>query len=411
MNNVVVLGGTAAHIALIEALHRRGFYVVLVDYLSNPPAKEYADSHIQESTLDKEAVLRVAKQFNAMLVISSSVDQANVVACYVNEKLGLTTPYSYATAVKIANKAQMKRAMMECHVPTTKYVVLENEDDFTSRIDLLKYPLIVKPVDSCAASGVKKTSNISELKEAVRNAKKISRSGQVIVEEFFEGVEVSSYCFIEGGKAHLLMTSERLSVNDGDGNVLKCYATITPPNISKIAQEKIRTAASLIARFFGIDNSPFHIQALVSGDEIDIIEFAPRVGGGVSYKTIIMNSGFDIIDATINSYLNVPVSVPPITNKFYYAVSIIYANPGVYDKTVIDSSLFDDGFIESIHFHKTKGMMVTGEKASGGRIAAFITKGNNREDIIKKIDFVYKNIDVLDNNGHSILRRDLRITY
>ena len=39
----IVLGGTSAHIALIKNLQRRGYYVILADYLKNPPAKEYAD--------------------------------------------------------------------------------------------------------------------------------------------------------------------------------------------------------------------------------------------------------------------------------------------------------------------------------------------------------------------------------
>ena len=35
---VIVLGGTAPHIELIKQLKSRGYYVILVDYLDNPPA-------------------------------------------------------------------------------------------------------------------------------------------------------------------------------------------------------------------------------------------------------------------------------------------------------------------------------------------------------------------------------------
>ena len=47
----LVLGGTNPHIELIKQLKERGYYVVLVDYLDNPPAKKYADIHEQESFL------------------------------------------------------------------------------------------------------------------------------------------------------------------------------------------------------------------------------------------------------------------------------------------------------------------------------------------------------------------------
>ena len=407
MNKAIVLGGTAAHIARIEELHKRGFYVILVDYLDNPPAKKSADIHIQESTMDFDAVLKIAAENKVGLVISSSVDQANITATFVNEKLGLTNPYSYETACAIADKSVMKKVMMRAGRPTTKYHCFERDESLHGAD--LDFPVIVKPVDSCAASGVKKANNESELSLFFDNARKISRSGKVIVEEYFEGVEVSAYCFISNKKAKIIMISERLSVIDGEKQVLKCYATITPPNISEVAIQKIEDAATEIAKAFNIDNSPFHIQALVNQNDIDIIEFAPRVGGGISFKTIKMNTGFDIIAATVDSYLNIPVQVPLVRAKHFYAVNIVYANPGVFSSLQLDDSLFSNGFIESIYYHKTPGMMVTDEKASGGRIAAFITKGESRKDIIEKTAYVFEHMDVLDEHGRSIIRKDLRI--
>ena len=116
----IVLGGTSAHIALIKNLKQRGFYVILADYLDNPPAKEYADEHVQASTLDEQEILALAKERCADLVISACVDQANITACYVMEQLGKTTPYSYETALAITNKGVMKQKMMEYGVPTSQ---------------------------------------------------------------------------------------------------------------------------------------------------------------------------------------------------------------------------------------------------------------------------------------------------
>lgn len=84
----LVLAGTFPHRELIRNLRARGYYVVLVDYLPEPPAKDCADEHVQESTLDQNVVLRIARERNAKLVISTCVDQANLVACFVSEKMG-----------------------------------------------------------------------------------------------------------------------------------------------------------------------------------------------------------------------------------------------------------------------------------------------------------------------------------
>ena len=112
----IVLGGTVPHAHLISLLKKRGYYTILLDYTPNPPAKEYADEHMPVSTLDVEAVLDVAKSRNARLVISTNVDQANVTCCSVSEKLGLTEPYSYETALNVTDKQRMKRIMWEHNI-------------------------------------------------------------------------------------------------------------------------------------------------------------------------------------------------------------------------------------------------------------------------------------------------------
>ena len=401
----IVLGGTNPHIELIKQLQERGYFVILVDYLENPPAKSFADIHLQESTLDEERVAAIAKEHGVSLVISACVDQANITACYAAEKLGLTKPYSYKTALEITNKGFMKKTMWDKGIPTTKYCYLENGDnlgDFK-----LQYPVMVKPADSCAASGVKKANNSEELKMFLEEAKQVSRTGRTVVEEYFSGVEVSAYCFVQDHKAHIIMISERISVIEGEAQVLKCYATVTPPNISEKAKEKIEKAADDIADAFELNNTPLHVQAIIDGDEISIIEFAPRVGGGISYRTIKESTGFDIISATIDSYLEQPVNVGYNGEQLYYSVNILYAVPGVFDRVEGMEKLVDDGVVEGFHYHKTKGAKVEDNRASAGRIGAALIKGSSRQELLDKIKYVMENIKVYDPDGKDILRRDL----
>ena len=97
-----VLGGTVPHIDLVQKLQKRGYYVVLIDYLANSPAKPYANEHLQISTLDYEAVLNAAIERKPSLIISVAVDKANVMCCRVSEALSLPHPYSSEMARLIA---------------------------------------------------------------------------------------------------------------------------------------------------------------------------------------------------------------------------------------------------------------------------------------------------------------------
>lgn len=405
----LVLGGTSPHIELIKQLKHRGYYVILVDYLPNPPAKVYADVHEQISTLDPLAVLQVAKTYQASLVISACVDQANITACYVAEKLGLPHPYSYELAKNITNKGYMKKIMAENDIPTTRYIFLESGQELES-FDL-SFPVMVKPADNCAASGVKKANNKKDLYEFLNQAKKISRTGRTLVEEYFEGTEVSVYAFVKDKKTEILMISERISVIEGDDQVLKCYATISPPNISTQAIEKIEKAIDKIANAFCLKNTPLHIQFIVNEDKIDVIEFAPRVGGGLSYINILNNTGFDIISATIDSFLGKTVEKNIQHSTRYYSVNLVYGINSVFDHLTGVEELQADGTIDSFHFHKMPGSLLSDDRASRGRIAAILISGKSREEVLKKIKRSFEHINAYDPDGNQIMRKDLFLKY
>ena len=400
----IVLGGTNPHIELIKNLKRRGYYTVLVDYYENPPAKHAADQHIQESTLDLEKVLKIAKDIDAKLVISACVDQANVTACYVAEKLGLPAPYSYETALSISNKGLMKKIMVEKGVPTSKHIYTNNLDEFN--ISGLKFPVVVKPADCCASKGVKRANNMSELEEYFKDAINFSRVKKSIIEEFIEGLEISVYAFIKDKESEIIMISERMSKTNNLGGQL-CYATITPSEITKVAKEKILNIINVLADSFKLCNTPFHIQALIKEENVSIIEFAPRVGGGVSYYTIKENTGFDIINATVDSYLGLSRPVVYSSPKCYYAINLIYANPGVFNYIAGFQDLIKESVIEKIYQYKTKNMNINKDSASNSRVGSFIVRGNNKQEIINKTKLAIDRLEVYDINGRPVMRKDI----
>lgn len=404
----IVLGGTSAHIALIKNLKQRGFYVILADYLDNPPAKEYADEHVQASTLDEQEILALAKERCADLVISACVDQANITACYVMEQLGKTTPYSYETALAITNKGVMKQKMMEYGVPTSQYVYIDEHTDIAS-LEMPPFPVMVKPADCNSASGVKKAENETELRQFLKEAIGYSRNSRAVVEGYVSGDEVSVYAFVQERKAHIIMISQRMSIIEGEQQVLKCYATFAPAPVSETAYSRIEEAATRIAEAFSLDNTPLHVQVLIDGDDIDIIEFAPRVGGGLCYRTIYDNTGFDIIDATVDSYLNVPVNVSADAPRYFYTVNLIYGLPGVYDHVEGQEALIQEGIIEGIFYHKTKGMKVSAERAASARVGAFLIKAETMEQLKEKTQTAIDRLEVYSADGQPMMRKELSI--
>lgn len=404
----IVLGGTVPHVHLIKLLKKRGYYTVLLDFTPNPPAKDYADEHLPVSTLDKDAVLEVARNRKASLVISTNVDQANVTCCYVAEKLGLTEPYSYEIALDVTDKQRMKRIMWENGIPTSRYVQVGSIKDIGA-LDL-KYPLMVKPADSNSANGVKRVYTEEELKKNLPDALRFSRNGKAIIEEFVSGKEISAYGVIVDNKAKVIMHQERVTVYDGDDKVIKCYASLAPSRISKSAEAKAEQILTRIAVAFHLNNTPLFFQGIVSGDDISVIEFAPRVGGGISFQTIMDATSYDIINAAIDSFLNIPINIDdwhPIEEK--YAVNQIYGTNGIYEKTTGVEDLLNEGVVNTLSFYKHQGDTIDSSRASSSRIGVMVVSDKTEKGLRQKISTAFERLDSFDKNGKSIIRKDLNL--
>lgn len=404
----IVLGGIAAHCELIRQLKQRGYYTVLIDYFENPPAGSVADVHVRESTMDKEKVLEIAREYHADLILSGCVDQANITASYVSEQMGLFTPYSYEKAKKITNKVYMKKVMMESGVPTSRYQSVESVQD---ALDIgLRYPVMVKPADSNSSNGVKKAQDVSELKEFVQQALDISRNHKAIVEEYVEGREINAYCYIQNHQAKLLMTAERISVTEGEDKVLKCYATITPARISEQMERDAESIASRISTVFDLDNTLLFFQGIIANGDIYVIEFAPRAGGGTCFKTILHMTGFDVIQTIIDVYTQKQVDLSTWHKSDKVLLSnTFYAKDCIYDHMEGAEELLQENVVQEMLSYKTKGMLIENDCASAGRIGAFLVQKDDMEEALLAVKQVYDRLQVFDAEGREVLRRDLNL--
>jgi biotin carboxylase len=393
----IVLGGTNPHKKLLEKLKNRGFFAVLIDYLPNPPAKLTADLHVQESTLDKDKVLEIAQKLNAQLVIATCVDQANVTACYVAEKLNLPHPYSYEVASEISDKVKMKLRMKKANIPTAAYIQTSSVEGLN--VDSLNFPLVVKPSDSNGSKGVRRVDNNQELNDYLQEALCISRNGMAVVEEFIEGDEIGVDCFIVNGKAHIVTMHKKRKPSIKDGTVIYSIGSISPPNISVAAKNLIVEIADKIAAEFELQNTPLLMQLIVSGDKVNVVEFAPRIGGGLNFRKIKLFADFDILEASIDSYYNQAVEIPKNNIDFLYSENHIYVEAGVFGGIEGIDELVNENTILEFYQNKTQGASIFSGNASKDRVGSFIVRARDINEVKSKIRRVFDTIKIYDIDG------------
>lgn len=399
----VVLGGTTAHGALIKALKGRGYFTVLVDYLDYPPAKTHADLHVQESTLDPDAVVGVARRLKAKLVLSLAVDQANVVACLVGERLGLPVPYSSRTAWLVTDKGLMKDLMRRRNIPTSPFMVVTKERQAEGHA--LRWPLVVKPVDATGSKGVRCVNTQVEMESYLTEALALSRAGRAIVEEFVDGTEVQVDYFVQDGHPHRVMTREKMKADLGSGTVLQSIGSMVPAEMSGAAMAILDAAAKEIASGLGLRSTPLFIQAMVLDDKVQVLEFALRIGGGLSFAMIKRFRGFDIMEAAVDACLGnrVQVSLAPVQGT--RSTCLVYTRPGIFGRVEGIEQLLSSGVIDDFYLFKTPGMRIGTTMASTDRVAAFIVSANSRGGALEKISQALETIKILDEQDRSLLLR------
>ena len=400
----LVLAGGFPQIALIQELKRRQITVLLADYYAEPVAKPYADAFFQVSTLDVAAIGSLAQKEHVDFLITACTDQALLTVAQVSEKLGLPCYVDYQTALNVTNKAYMKKVFADNHISTAKHVVMAQLD--WSVLGDLQYPAIVKPVDCNSSKGVKKVYNHQQLQTAFAEAVAMSRTKTAIIEEFIEGPEITVDVQVENGKAHVLSAAYSDKIADDDKFVI--FRTRYPVHEKPSVLEQIRQTAQQIANSFGLHNSLMLIQMISNGDQVYVLEFSARTGGGVKYDLIRRVSGFDVISAVVDLTLGKipPVKVQPPVAK-YICNTFIYCKPGIYDRLDGFEELKQCGVLDNYYLFKWQGAQMSGVTNSGDRIAGFTVQANTVKEIQQKYDAAISRIRVLDPNGNDIMRHDL----
>lgn len=404
----LVLCGGVPQIALIENLKKRGVTTVLADMNEKVAGRKYADIFYPVSVLDVEAVKQVAIGEKVDFVITVCADQVLQVVAQVSEELGLPCYIDFATAENVSKKSYMKKIFMENNIPTSKYVILETLE--MERLAGLRYPLIVKPVDSYSSRGVRKVTNEEEFRNAFADAVQISRTKTAVVEEFVVGNELTVDVYVEEGNAHILCISNLDKIGGEDRFVI--YRTRYPAEISDAVASQIQAAATGIANAFGLKNSPMLIQLITDGEKISVVEFCARTGGGDKFRLIEKVSGFDVVGAVADLTMGEKPHVVPYTGKQKYVVNeFLYCKEGVFDHLEGFDALVEEGIITEYFCLKAPGAEFGEIKSSGDRVAFFTIETENKEDLRARHEMANARIKAIGQNGEDLLRHDLVSTY
>ena len=399
MKKALVLCATIPHGLLLEKLKQRGYYTIVADMNPNAPAVPYADEFVCISAFDREAMTVAAREKQVDLVISSCSEYANSVCCYVGEQLDLPHPYSYETSLDVTDKGRMKALFVKGGVTTAPFRLFDSVEELAGCS--LPYPLVVKPVDAYSSKGVHKADNPEELLLYAKDALAVSRSGRGIVETYCPGRELQIDCVAIDGKAHVLMTRSKRTLSQ-DSIELNSGGSIVPADMTGQEEAQAAEIAQRIVDTFGLKNTPFFYQARLNGGVISVLEFAPRIGGGLSFQMVKRAAGVDIVELSIRSFLGEPLSLEGMfDHPRHLSTLLLYMEPGIFGEVTGLDGLLADGTVDYGAVLKKRGDPVDANRTSSNRTATLLMTAASQEELAEKEKTVLERIDILDIDGVS----------
>lgn len=403
---IMVLAGGNDQAALIREFREKfdQVEIILIDMAKDVVAAKYADRHIVESTMDIPKVKEIAIKEKVDYIMTACGDQPLLTMAVVSEELGLPCYLSKRQVLNLTNKMYMKRLMVENNIPTSRFKTFTSKDKLDT--EGLTFPLVVKPVDSNGSKGVRKVNDMNELELYSKDAFRFTLSDTIIVEEFNEGIEISADFYVVNGKAEKVMWCQlnKYKVNDSTQVI---YQSIIPPILTTEATRKLSEIANKIAKAYEVDNSPLLIQAMINGDDVKVIEFSARLGGGAKYKTIQNVTGFNVLRANLESMLGEIPKVSISDDGRCYSRCHLYVEGGVFKSIEGIDELLKNGVIDEYVLTKPLGVEVGTPRSSSDRVASVFISATSKEELKMKIKNSIEQIKITNEKGEDILFRGM----
>lgn len=333
---LLLLGGARYALPVIEAAHELDVRVVTCDYLPDNYAHKFSDGYINASIINREAVLSAAKEISADGVMSFAADPGVTSAAYAAEKLGIPFQGSYEAICTLQNKNRFRDFLREngFNCPISKSFA--SRADAEAAADELPYPVIVKPADSAGSKGVTRIDAAEELGKAVDYAITFSKTGTCIVEQFLEkeGDSSDADSFLLNGEFKCIsFTSQIFDPKVPNPYTPAAYAM--PASMPEWAQKELSAELQRLATLLNLRDGVFNIETRVATDgKPYIMEMAPRGGGNRLCEMLRHASGEDLVRASVQAALGMPVDEVkmPEYDGYWYQIMLHSDCSGTFDR-------------------------------------------------------------------------------
>jgi hypothetical protein len=284
--------------AFDEAAHRAGVRLRVVsdrcDQIDDPwgdraiPARFDRDPGLVPPVLE-------ALRGTAVAGVLAVGDRPAWMGAQLARALGL--PWHAPDAVAAATDKLLTRGrLLAAGLPVPWFVTVPARgDDDLDRLTRVRFPCVVKPLGLAASRGVMRADDYDGLLEArdriatlmqrpdVRAAS-TSDPDTLLVEGFVPGREFALDGVLERGALRVIALFEKPEPLDGPFFEETIY--VTPARLPSSRQQVVAGHIARAALALGLHHGPIHAECRVDGDDVVVLEVAPRPIGGLCARAV-----------------------------------------------------------------------------------------------------------------------------
>lgn len=401
---LLVLGGSASNVQLVNYAHDLGAYVIVADNLEDRPAKKIADDTVLLSTDDYENLVEYIKN-NHIDGISTGAGEWHIVnAMRIAKMSGLRYYANEEQWNYCQDKRNFKDLCKKFGVPTVPEYSVEDH------LDAKDFPVIVKPVDGCSSRGISVCYNQHELELAIEEVRKVSASTNVIIEKYIVngGVTIDAKYVVADGSFYLEALGERYVLNNGLITAISFY----PSKYIEQFMLKVNPYVKEMFDSIGFRNGVFFFQAIPDGDDIYVYEMGLRVSGGMIYNMTEAAGGNNSMKMLIYYSLIGKIcekeDLALIDPFFHGKVATTLSLPlrtGIIGKVIGIEELRDaeDIVDVTVYYHTNNEILPKHVNTLDQLFARIMIVSEKEEILLRHLNSIRNTVSVLDNHGSEMI--------
>ena len=379
MKKILIIGASILQLPAIIKAKKAGYHTIVVDYNPNAIGIDYADEFYEVSTIDIEGITALAEKVKPDGIMTLATDLPMRALAAATTRLGLPG-ISFETAVKATDKGEMIKAFEAAGVEHPWYFILKDKDDLTKTLPCITFPCVIKPTDNAGNRGVSFARNESELLFLYDYSYENSHSGDVIVEEYMAGQEVSVEIIVSRGVVNILAVTDKVTQGK------PYFVEIGHSEQSQLGKEnvaRIKDLATRAVKAIGLDNSPAHVEIMLTKDGPKMVELGARMGGGcITTHLVPLSTGIDMMQSVMDMAMGMEPDVTPKFDKGSALRHVVNVEGEIIAINGLDEARAVPGITE-VTMLKGIGDKVGYFKNGSDRIGYVIAQGENAEEAVR----------------------------